>query len=75
MSFSAGRIGHGVGLLTTERPSIALYDDTELQAGMVLAVEPGKVTPDGIFHMEENVVVTETGYEIITACDWKLREV
>jgi hypothetical protein len=41
---------------------------------MVLAVEPDKVTSDGIFHMKENVVVTATGHEIMAACDWKLRE-
>jgi Xaa-Pro aminopeptidase len=75
MSFSAGRIGHGVGLMTTEPPSVALYDNTVLQAGMVLAIEPGKVTEDGIFHVEQNVVVTETGHEIISDCDWKLRQI
>jgi Xaa-Pro aminopeptidase len=75
MSFSAGRIGHGVGLMTTEPPSVALYDDTVLQAGMVLAIEPGKVTEDGIFHIEQNVAVTKTGYDIISDCDWKLRQI
>lgn len=75
MSFSAGRIGHGVGLMTTEPPSVALYDDTVLQTGMVLAIEPGKVTEDGIFHVEQNVVVSETGHEIISECDWKLRQI
>ena len=75
ISFSAGRIGHGVGLMVTEPPSIALYDDTVLETGMVLAIEPGKVTQEGIFHVEENVLVTDRGAERLTSCDRHLRSI
>jgi len=64
----ASRIGHGVGLVTTEQPSLAEDDDVVLKARMVVTVEPGVATIYGIFHVEENVVVTETGYEIISVC-------
>jgi len=35
-----GRMGHGIGLNMTEPPSIHPDDQTLLEAGMVLAIEP-----------------------------------
>ena len=69
----AARVGHGVGLVTTEQPSLAEDDDTVLEAGMVVTMEPGVGTTYGIFHVEENALVTESGYEIISNCDRELR--
>ena len=68
LSFRAGRLGHGVGMVITEPPHIEIYDDTVLKPGMVIAVEPGFVTDVGTFHIEENVVVTEEGYDILSDC-------
>lgn len=62
----AGRIGHGVGLNMTEPPHLGVYDDTPLRAGMVVTVEPGVATSYGTFHVEENVLVTEDGYAILS---------
>jgi Xaa-Pro aminopeptidase len=62
----ASRIGHGLGLVTTELPHVAEDDETVLEAGMVLTLEPGVGTTFGTFHVEENVVVTETGYEFLS---------
>ncbi len=62
----AARVGHGLGLATTELPHIAEDDETVLEAGMVLTIEPGVGTTFGTFHVEENVVVTETGYELLS---------
>jgi Xaa-Pro aminopeptidase len=62
----AGRVGHGLGLMPTELPHVAEEDETVLAPGMVITVEPGVGTPYGLFHVEENVVVTEQGYEILS---------
>ncbi len=62
-----GRMGHGVGLKNTEWPSIMTNDETILQAGMILAIEPGyEFLPGKIMLHEENVVVTEDGAELLS---------
>lgn len=66
VSFEAGRTGHGLGLSSTEPPHVAVYDETVLEPGMVITIEPGICIEQGVFVVEENVVVTPTGYEIIS---------
>ena len=73
VSFEDGRIGHGVGLLVTEPPHIAPYDTTSLGPGMVITIEPGIVTDYGVFHVEENVLVTKDGYEVLSTANRELR--
>ena len=62
----ASRVGHGVGLDVTEPPHIAEYDDILLEPGMVITLEPGVATEYGTFHVEENVLVTREGYEVLS---------
>ena len=62
----AARIGHGIGLTMTEPPHLGLHDDTVLQAGMVVSVEPGIATEHGTFHVEENVVVRDGECELLS---------
>jgi len=62
----AGRVGHGIGLQLTEAPSLAPFDHTVLEEGMVLAVEPVISTPRGRFAVEENLVVTSSGFELLS---------
>jgi Xaa-Pro aminopeptidase len=62
----AARIGHGVGLVTTEPPHLAEHDDTPLKPGMILTIEPGVATPYGTFHIEENLLVTQEGSEVLS---------
>jgi Xaa-Pro aminopeptidase len=62
----ASRVGHGLGLDVTEPPHIAEYDDTILEPGMVITVEPGVAAEYGTFHVEENVLVTREGYEVLS---------
>ncbi len=75
-SFECGRAGHGVGLQLTEPPSHARCDSSVLQAGMIVTVEPGYVDQAlGCFDIEENVLVTETGYEILSSASRKLHTI
>ena len=62
-----GRMGHGVGLHNTEWPSLMKSDETVLQEGMILAIEPGyDFAPGRMMLHEENVVVRENGAELLT---------
>jgi Xaa-Pro aminopeptidase len=62
----ASRCGHGVGLNLAEPPHIAESDDTLLEPGMVITIEPAVATEYGTFHVEEQVVVTPDGAEILS---------
>ncbi|QRM32262.1 Xaa-Pro peptidase family protein [Microvirga sp. VF16] len=65
---SNGRMGHGLGLRITEPPSVKLEDDTVLQPGMVLCIEPGlEYEPGKILLHEETVLITEDGAKLLTS--------
>ncbi|MEM6386577.1 MAG: Xaa-Pro peptidase family protein [Pseudomonadota bacterium] len=62
-----GRLGHGLGVTLTEWPSFTGLDQTTLQAGMVLTLEPAAFTTDGrLLVHEENVVLRDDGAELLT---------
>ncbi len=61
------RTGHALGLDVHERPSLGPGDNTVLQPGMVIAVEPGIYDFSvGAWRMEDNILITEDGYEFLT---------
>jgi Xaa-Pro aminopeptidase len=68
----AARVGHGVGLDTTEPPHVAEYDHTILEPGMVVTIEPGVATEYGTFHIEEDVLVTSEGPEVLSTAEREL---
>ena len=75
ISSLASRVGHGVGLDVTEPPHIAEYDQTVLEPGMVITIEPGVATEYGTFHIEENVLVTHDGSDVLSTAQralWRI---
>jgi Xaa-Pro aminopeptidase len=59
-------VGHGLGITLHEEPYISRYHDTELREGMVLAIEPMQFLPGEGYQVEDELVVTENGYKLIT---------
>ena len=60
--------GHGVGVSYHEEPRLVAYNQQRLQAGMVVALEPGIYLPGvGGVRLEDVVLITSDGYELMTA--------
>jgi Xaa-Pro aminopeptidase len=75
IGYLAARIGHGIGITAIEPPNIAEYEDTILEPGMVITIEPGVATGFGVFHVEQNVLVTESGHEVLSTAHTRIREI
>lgn len=62
-----GRLGHGLGMQLTEWPSHAAWDQTVLQEGMVITLEPSMGYGDGrIMVHEENLVIRDGGPQLLS---------
>jgi Xaa-Pro aminopeptidase len=59
--------GHGVGLEIHELPRLAAGNDTILETGMVITIEPGVYLPGNCgIRIEDMLLVTERGYDVLT---------
>jgi Xaa-Pro dipeptidase len=59
--------GHGLGLEVHEEPVISTDSKAKLQQGMVFTIEPAVYIPGKLgIRIEDNILVTKTGYKILT---------
>ena len=68
--------GHGLGLEIHERPRLGRKDSTVLTEGMAITIEPGVYLEGwGGIRIEDTIVVTATGCEVLTPTTKDLRTI
>lgn len=68
-------LGHGIGLVIHDNPAINTRNEQLLQPGMIITIEPGIYIPNwGGIRIEDDVLVTNKGCEILTKAEKSLIE-
>ena len=65
-TMGVGRVGHGVGVETTEYPSLAAFEDVVFEKGMVFACNPNFANHLGFINAEDNWAVTDDEPDLLT---------
>ncbi|WP_428821320.1 M24 family metallopeptidase [Microbulbifer sp. MCCC 1A16149] len=74
--FAGEGLGHALGLETHEKPYLAAGEDTLMEAGFVVTVEPGIYIPGwGGVRIEDDVLIGDDGIEILNNFSKELIEV
>ncbi len=66
-TMGVGRVGHGVGIETTEYPSLAAFEDIAFEAGNVFACNPNFANRLGFLNAEDNWAVTGGDPDLLSA--------
>ena len=69
-------LGHGIGLLVHDKPAVNPTNQVVLEPGMVITIEPGVYIPNwGGVRIEDDVLITQGGCEVLTKSEKTLVEV
>lgn len=67
-------LGHGIGLAVHEEPRLSRKNETDLQAGMTVTVEPGVYVPGiGGVRIEDDVLLTGEGAVRLTSAPREMK--
>ncbi|MBK8913438.1 MAG: aminopeptidase P family protein [Phycisphaerales bacterium] len=67
-------LGHGIGLAVHEAPSLRKTSTEKLGPGMIVTIEPGVYLPGiGGIRLEDDVLVTERGHEVLSSLPLEFR--
>ncbi|MCC8067064.1 MAG: Xaa-Pro peptidase family protein [Clostridiales bacterium] len=68
-------LGHSIGISSQEWPTITPGSDQILKENMIITIEPGIYVPGiGGVRIEDEVLVTADGYEVLTGLDQEIFE-
>lgn len=65
-TMGVGRVGHGVGVETTEYPSLAAFEDIVFEKGMVFACNPNFANHLGFINAEDNWAITDGDPDLLS---------
>jgi Xaa-Pro aminopeptidase len=71
LDFNMPHVGHSIGLGVHEQPMLQPFDETPLEVGMVVMLEPLVVAENGLYAVEDMIEITAQGPRIRSRCrDW-----
>lgn len=69
-------IGHGIGLECNEPPMLSRHDHSVIERGFALALDMHMLHPEeGVVKLEDTILVTDTGAEILSVSPRELVEI